>query len=404
MKRISFFLVSLILLASGVISAQEATPSAAVPQNEQQTQLEVTKPEQQAQTEVTKPEPPKAEAWYEKTNFNGDFRYRHEMISEPGKTLQNKERIRARYGIKADPLDYLTAVFQLATNYNDPVSTNQTLGDGFSGKAVRIDLAYFDWHPNYCYLKGLHLFGGKMKNPFYDPGKSQLIWDSDLNPEGLALSYNKDIMKDLNLFGAFSGFYLLERATRSDSWLLGLQGGFKYKIIDDKLYLKSAIGYFDLTSIKGYPTIYDITKSYGNTVDASKNYAFNYREFEFAGEVGGKVWKYPVSAFGDFVKNTAAGVVNDLGWLAGFSIGEAVEPLTWALRYDYRKLESDAVLGVFPYSDSFGGGTNGKGHQIVAEMAVAKNVKLGVTYLYDKKGVSGGTKYQRAMFDFSFKI
>ena len=49
-----------------------------------------------------------------------------------------------------------------------------------------IDLAYFDWHPER--VEGLNVIGGKMENPFYAPGKTELLWDGDLRPEGVALN------------------------------------------------------------------------------------------------------------------------------------------------------------------------------------------------------------------------
>ena len=43
-----------------------------------------------------------------------------------------------------------------------------------------LDMAYLKIKPEQ--IPGLSLSGGKFKNPFYKPGKSELIWDSDFNP------------------------------------------------------------------------------------------------------------------------------------------------------------------------------------------------------------------------------
>jgi hypothetical protein len=385
MKTIYLGLTAALLISSASLNAQEVQASTPALSQEQ-------------------PATPKATSWTDKISILGDFRYRDDLTIEKGKPDRNRNRIRARYGIKADPFDSLTSVFQLATNYNDPISTNQDLGDGFSGKPVRIDLAYFDWHPTCKYGKGLHVYGGKMKNPFYDPGKSQLLWDSDLNPEGLSLTYTKSI-GGFEFTANTGTFWVVERSLQHDSWLLGYQGVARYNFMDEgKLYAKTALGYFYYSSLQGYPTIYDATKGFGNSTDASKNYLYKFRELEIAGEAGGKIKKIPVNVFGDFVKNTAKGVSQDKGWLIGFSAGEAVNPWTWNIRYNYRKLESDAVVGALTYSDFIGGGTNGKGHEIGAELAVAKNVKFGVNWLNNNKNLAAPSDYNRVMFDFSFKI
>ena len=105
--------------------------------------------------------------------LKGDLRYRHELIDEEGKEQRNRQRMRTRVSFTAQASDDVNIIFQLAGGSSDtPVSTNQDLGNGFSTKSVWIDMAYFDWHSSQ--IKGFNVMGGKVKNPFYNVGKSQL--------------------------------------------------------------------------------------------------------------------------------------------------------------------------------------------------------------------------------------
>lgn len=340
--------------------------------------------------------------WYDMVEFMGDFRYRFEMIDTEGADARYRNRIRARFGFDASLLKELNVVFQLATGSADPVSTNQTLDGGFSTKAIWLDLGYLDYHPGGMF-KGVHLLGGKMKNPFMVVGKSELMWDSDLRPEGMAVKYSHDL-NALNLFANGAGFWVEERSSARDSWLIGMQAGGKYKFFESLMHTKIAFGYFNYTSLMGNATIFDNTDPFGNTVDAGGLYVNDYNMLEIAGEVGAKLMDIPLSVFGDFIKNVADNSWNDIAWLVGFMVGKAKKPMSFDFRYNYREIEADAVLAVFSDSDFIGGGTDGKGHEFAIGWQLAKHVKFAVDYFYNKQGVVAGTDFHRLMLDLKLSI
>ena len=84
----------------------------------------------------------------------------------------------------------LATAERLSSGNGNPISTNLTLDDAFTKKAIWLDLAYFKWSPKET---GLSIFGGKMENPFYRVGGNQLIYDSDLTPEGIAFQFVKSL-------------------------------------------------------------------------------------------------------------------------------------------------------------------------------------------------------------------
>jgi len=177
--------------------------------------------EELAEMQKETPALPDALKWAEKVKISGDLRFRHEHIdsetsgSVRWKKGRDRQRIRARLMLEAIINDEWDVAFRLASGersiladeddmFADPVSSNQTLKQNFSSKDIWLDLAYFNWHP--AAREGLNVYGGKIKNPFYTVGKNQLVWDSDLNPEGIAATYVIPLGKKNTLHIAGGGF------------------------------------------------------------------------------------------------------------------------------------------------------------------------------------------------------
>jgi hypothetical protein len=124
-------------------------------------------------------------------SFSGDFRLRDEpFFGGPANQslVRNRERFRLRFngGVKLN--DDISGGFSLASgDVNDPISTNQTTNQFYTRKPFAIDRAFISYRPHY--FKPLTLTGGKFAYPWYN---TELVWDKDLNPEGLAqtLSWN----------------------------------------------------------------------------------------------------------------------------------------------------------------------------------------------------------------------
>jgi hypothetical protein len=339
-------------------------------------------------------------SWTDKIKFSGDLRYRAEFI-ENNKDSQDRHRIRARLGITATPLETLDLVFRLATgNTTDPVSNNQTL-ENFTKKAFILDLAYFDWHPEA--VNGLHVIGGKTKNPFYTPASNQLIWDGDLTPEGIAIQYKLAATDALCVFLNGAGFWADERADADDSWLLGGQGGIKFTFMDGKTHILLGTGYYHYTKTRGNTPFIAATNSNGNTVDGSGNYAEQFGSLEALAEFGIKISNYRLITFGEFVRNVIAD--NDRNaWIAGLQASRTFGEKELSLFYNYRWVKADAVLGLYNDSDFSNGSTNSKGHKMGLGFKFNKYVALAGTYFNNKTALSGGNSYQRVQLDANLKF
>ncbi|MDD5328325.1 MAG: putative porin [Phycisphaerae bacterium] len=343
--------------------------------------------------------------WVENVKFSGDLRYRHESIDSQAngdwRAGRTRHRIRARLGVDAKINDDWDATLRIASGSADPVSTNQTLEDGFSSKSIWLDLAYFTWHPSS--IKGLNVYGGKMKNPFYRAGGNQLIWDDDLNPEGIAASYEIPFGKSDKLYVNGGGFWVDESSAGADTTLWGAQTYLKHTF-ENKNYMLGGVSYFAYSSIKGHGDLQNTWAStshsfFGNTSSGGA-FANDYDIFEAFGEYGFTIADKPAALYGSYVKNVAA---SDTGWLLGGRFNKAKDPGTWEVNYNYRDLQPDAVLGAFNDSDFIGGGTDGKGHYFGFKYQLAKNLQAGLSYFLNKVG-SNDDSYRRLQADLVLKF
>jgi len=339
--------------------------------------------------------------WVEKLKISGDFRYRHEHIdTETGstdpvwKTGRDRERIRARLMIEAMINDEWNVGLRFATGersvmasdmIGDSISANQTLKQYFSDKDLWVDLAYFNLKPQA--VSGLSISGGKIKNPFYAAGKNQLIWDGDLNPEGIGVSHNVVLNEFCELFFNGAGLWVDESSSGVDTSLWGVQTYIKQYMVNSD-YVLAGAGYLDYGNIQGKTDTYGLLG--GNT--GSGSWASDFDILEFFGEYGTNLNETPVSLYGNWVKNLVASSSGDTGWLIGAKYNKASKPGSWQVSYDYRELQADAVLGAFTDSDFGGGGTNSRGHCVDLTYQLAKNVQVSTTYIQaENDGASGAS-------------
>ena len=324
--------------------------------------------------------------------FSGDLRYRHEAINDAASPERERQRIRARFGLNADLGDDLTVGLTLATGDRDPVSANQTLDGAFDRKSFGVDRAFFTWQAS----DALSFTGGKMANPFFRPGNHHLIYDGDLNPEGLALRYS-----GRHWFASYAGLWVDERAAAEDAVLLGGQAGLR-QTLDGGARITAGVSYYDYLNTQGQPLFVD-GSSFGNSLDAAGHYANDFNEAELFAELGLEAGGRPLVVFADYVVNTAAAAA-DHGFAFGAAYGDASRPGTWRVGYAYQSLRANAVLGVFTDSDFGGGGTDNKGHVLDFGYALRARWLLNFRYFLNERAQDAGNErdYRRLQADLVF--
>lgn len=343
------------------------------------------------------PAKPAPSAWADKVALQGDFRYRYENIDQETATSdRNRQRIRARAAIIAKPQDNLEVGFGLATSQDgDPISSNQTIGNGGSRKDIYLDLAYFNW----AALPGLNVTGGKFKNFLYRPGKHALLWDGDWNPEGIGATYVNG-----PFFGSVIGTWLESDSNSTEEFTFGAQAGASVPL-SENVKITGGVGYFSFNTA-GKGTFYGTDTAFAdNSFDPLTNeYLFDYQELELFADVGFKVAGLPASVFADYVQNTDADQY-DTGWAAGFLLGGAKAKGTWEASYAYQELDPDAVFGALTDSDFGGGGTDNKGHVLRGAYALTDRWNLAFSYFINTIDQNTGTEqdYDRLQLDMNIK-
>ena len=331
-------------------------------------------------------------AWAAKTQFKGDVRIRQETIKidgEPnnGGRDKDRQRIRARLGAYTEINPQVDTGIRIATGNNDDArSTNQSLDNYFDKKSIWLDQGYVDYHPDA--IKNLHIVGGKMPQQWVSMG--DIIWDSDISPEGLAVTYKYPLGASTELFGSAGHYTLKDNVDgegvqfKHDLRLYAGQLGARFALTDNlKLTLGGSIyGYDnddDITA--GGTSIPSVLATNGNT----PNEQFKLYEGFGQLDIGGLAM--PLSLYGQVVNNQDASNDQDMGWLAGVK----TKVYGFGLDYNYRDVQRNAVVGAFTDSDFANGFTGSRGSKLKVSYELDKNFSLGATYLMAKSDYTNAT-------------
>lgn len=317
-------------------------------------------------------------AWAAKTQFKGDVRFRQENVHNDGVSNnkdQDRQRIRARLGAFSEINPQVDTGIRIATGSSDDArSTNQDLNNYFDKKQIWLDLGYVDYHPDA--IKNLHVIGGKMLQPWVSMG--DIIWDSDINPEGLALTY-KYPLGNTELFGSAGHYTLKDNVDgegvqfKHDLRLYAGQLGARFAITDN---LKMTVG----GSLYNYDNDEDSTCTAttspcalavnGNTPGEQFRLWEGFSQIDIGG------LPMPLSLYGQYVHNAEASNDKDTGWLAGVK----TKIYGFGLDYNYRDVQQNAVVGAFTDSDFANGFTGSRGSKLKVSYELDKNFTLGATY------------------------
>ena len=336
-------------------------------------------------------------SWVDRVSLYGDLRLRHEEIDEEGRPDANRdrERGRARFGIKADVHENVKLVFGLATGGDNPVSRNVTGDGGFTTKEIGLELFYVDWEAT----DSLNVYAGKMKNPLFKAGKVPLIWDSDLNLEGAAATYNAGMF-----FGSLSGFSVEERSGSDDSTLYTGQVGLKFAIGEGSK-LTAGVGYFLYTNTIGNEPFYNGNPN-GNTVDVDGNLVFDYENTEAFAQFDTKIGSWPLQFYGHYTVNNEVDR-EDTAYAFGAKVGSTRNKGNMQFSWTYMDIEADSVIGTFNDSDFGGGGTDSRGHMIKGKYMLADQISIGGTLFINQiDEFQGGIErdFDRLQLDLEFKF
>jgi hypothetical protein len=318
--------------------------------------------------------------------FSGDLRLRYEPFFQPGTPDRHRFRVRARLNGVAEISSELRAGFTLATGQlNDVNSTNQSLTDFFTRKAVGFDRYWVSYRPRGA--QGLELVGGKFGVPW---ASTPLTFDNDVNIEGFSQRFSRETDGPLRSFSV-TAFQLPIRESGSgqDSFLAGAQMGAEFRVGE-----RGAVGFHAAglnfvradAIARGLGT--DIRPSLPNSNllvrDAEGNvigYASRFLLVDLLASASYRFSdRWPLAAQFNFVRNTRAVDSERDGYWAELTLGRLAQPGDVQLDYAFMRIERDAVLAAFNESD-LRAGTNVLNHRFQFRYRAAPRVSLEYTYL-----------------------
>ena len=343
-----------------------------------------------------------AESWTDTIKLKGDVRFRYQTEEKDSYDVsRDRYRVRARAGISAKPDENWEAAIGFATGGDDPRSTNATLDSQFSKLGVVVDYAYIKYNPG----KMFSIMGGKIKNPIW--GTKDLLWDSDITPEGIAAELNYNINDNVKLF-VTPGFFIIDeyKGTENDPAMIFLQPGIDWKI-SDTVGLKLAAAYYDFTNIAGN----DFSEFSGGgnstvTVEGDTLWMYDYKattlDVDLGFKIKGDFLEY-VNVFGQYVDSDVDS--DNTGYLYGFKFGDkSLNTLkSWELKVNYRHLEKDAWLDFLPDSDFYGGATGVEGMEVELKLGLTKHVSFALDY-YNAEPIDGDNTQDVLQADFVVKF
>jgi hypothetical protein len=338
--------------------------------------------------------------WIKNIKLSGDLRLRYQWEDKKDDDKENRDRgrFRLRLGAETKLVDEIKVGFGLAGGSGDPRSTNVTFENTFEKKNIRIDYAFAEYTP----IKGLSLIGGKFHNPLYRP--SDLLWDSDITPEGAGAKFQYPVLSTL-VFSFNTGFFILdERSSNKDPFMVAIQPALNWKITKD-IDLQLALAYYLFNGVQ--KNTLDFSSNTNTLVSGKLKYDYDApvisAGFGFKNPFGQTFIPY-FGLFGEYVRNTDPDD-DDKGFIAGLKVGHtSMKKLgDWFFEYSYRRLEKDAWPDTLPDSDFYGGATNVKGHEAILNVGVWKNIWLSFDY-YNSRKILGYPKQTENLFQVDLNL
>jgi len=368
--------------------------------------------------------------WTQRIKWGGDVRYRTQ--GDWGKTRRDetpaagtltkeqriRQRVRGRFYMEGKVNDFTYAGVRFAGGNADPRSTNDTQDSYFDKKFAMFDQYYMRFEApsdiirNFGqYFSDLKFWAGKFNIPFQ---YSELVWDSDTNPGGVALQYASPDIKtgflpDMNVYSNLGMFWLTEAAQNNDdSILYGYQVGLKTDVFGP-LGTEANLGvaYYNFANMRGKTAgTYSANTNTRSMVGTTNKYRYEYQVLDVLFTLdNSKIMDidFPHGFYADYIHNPCAPLGN--GVLIGGYIGKKRLKAQgdWKARAEWRYIERDAIPDFMPDSDFYGfgtwttysnplgqgtngipagGGTNGKGINLAFEYQLIKNTVLSLEYYW----------------------
>jgi Putative porin len=315
----------------------------------------------------------------EKFSFSGDLRLRHESnLNLDTGPDRHRQRLRLRLGGEIE----LTPTLKIGTrlvsgNPDNPKSTHQTLGNGFDSFDVSLDRVYVHYTP--AWMENGWVTAGKFGDPFErNPIFDGLVWDNDVQPEGVAFGYAFDSVPGLDSVTFVLGSYVLQERSRNDNAYVAAGQVSIHKTLTDTLAGNMVLGYYSYSDLD----MPDVLRHNGGNAVVDTNgdgtpdaFTSNFGILNPMASVTYTGWKKPITLSTEYMRNLRAQIADDTGWVLGIAVGTTKKRRDWKIYYQWQKIEQDAVFSLVS-QDDFLWTTNFSGHVTGAKYQITDSIQL----------------------------
>jgi hypothetical protein len=315
--------------------------------------------------------------WWQRITFAADVRLRDESFYLQGTDSRHRAQIRVRLGARVPVNDDLAFSVRLTTgDPKVPTVPNQSLGGFLTSKPFSLDQVALVYRPRFA--KPLTLGAGKFGYPVL---RTELTWDSDLTWEGayeqLAVTSGPTTVRLVAVQSVFS-----EVTAGPDTNMYAGQG--LVAVTLGRHELQAALAGYGFRHVDGIARALaagDLKTHNTNTLRTDANgavvgyqSAFTLVDAIVQATLATARREYPVSVVADWVVNTDGPSDRNRGiWLEA-AYGRATSPRTWRFAYRVLRIEREAVLSAYNFSEMYG--TNVRGQYTLVSYQPAARVNL----------------------------
>lgn len=355
--------------------------------------------------------------------FSGDVRFRYEpffgggVASSPAPDSRHRLRVRLRFNVNARFSPEWNGGFTITSgDASNPTSANQTLTSFFTHKPIQIDRAFIQYTPAWAKTAlrnhgEFKLTAGKFGYTWY---RTELTLDNDLNVEGisqtLAFHFKNAVFKNLTLVAFQLPFN--EVSAGPDSFLHGGQIQTQWQL-GSRVRFGGYLGFYDWNRADAVRAAQSAGRLGGSTnrnAATATQFASKFGILDVIGRFDFTTWssRWPLMLQFNYASNTRActNLVNIAGtppacdpsdrnahW-AEVQIGQDREARDLQFGYTFIRIEREAVLGAFNFSD-LRAPSNVLTHRLNFRYQAYRNVNLSFTTLFGRQLTTATSAQER---------
>lgn len=335
----------------------------------------------------------------------GDMRLRAAMDRDRRSNPDRERfRLRLRVGGEGDLGSGFTVGARVSTEPDpaDPNSPYIDFGQGFERARFAFDRVYVRWTPPTA--ASLTVWGGKFQNPFRMPaGYSELVWDADVQPEGLAVVFEP--VPELRL--AAGGFLVLTRGDEADVNYFALQASTRLAPLED-VRVDAALGGYFYGDFDPSATAAFADQNQGNRLVLDGDgepvaFASDFDILQAHGAITYGGFDIPLRASAEYVINaSAADGLDDDAIAVGATVGSLGDAGDWSLEYRYQDVGQESVFSAV-VQDDFLDATRFDGHLVGLSVQYLRFARARLWTLWSRRpGADEFQKRFRLDLDFSW--